>query len=728
MRLIKFLSMTLFGVGLLAMGIYSIYLYQNSMLYSREPLPARLSLENEVVQFAADSSGFVRIKAFSERGAMIGQGYASAWKSMWEMDLLRRAALGRLSEVFGQSTAPIDKFFRAFQLDSLSKKLYRESDPSGREWLDWYAEGVRLYIEQHRPGLAPEFRYLNSDPIPWEPAHSLLIYRFLCLNAELSWKQRLLFDRIEKADQAVLPNSDAQQIILNLLNGFIAFNRWWGKPEQFGQAYAVNRIEPGRGIRFSFRNPVFQTGSLGTWQPVHLSCRNFELAGAALPGTPGVFAGQNTHIAWGIMPLDSRGGELTPVKMHLEKFTADNRRISGGFRLAKEHLLIGNRVIPFLTRKTRYGPLLVKETAEPHPVAGVIMEWNSQRSSDEFRVLRDLARATSTDHLTQTFSRFKAPSSQLVFCDLRRRVGSIFPAPGSGEAEQGELRSESTIHAGVDTSVLFTGLGGFRIVESKAEKEWVSRLFRPVNQASFPGGVSSLPDFGVAGELDRMIGEMIGSWLPVVIKSQANSPADSSNQNLPVLLRENTDVPELEEVRHSFLITWRWFALREYLALHLSGKEHHTFMVQPDLYWSAYQRLSVFRGRGGGEKMFRVPDSLAVNSYQSAIRYWEAHLGEHPYNWTLSALETKLRGTESSSLIDMIAVKQSRFLIEKNLPENQATGEEMKIFLEALFNEFARRNFIRIPRVMPIKLRMQVGVFDNFRNIYLPREKKQPGN
>ncbi len=58
-----------------------------------------------------DSYGIPHIYAETEADAYKTLGYVHAQDRLWQMELLRRIASGRLSEIFGEVSLPNDRFF-----------------------------------------------------------------------------------------------------------------------------------------------------------------------------------------------------------------------------------------------------------------------------------------------------------------------------------------------------------------------------------------------------------------------------------------------------------------------------------------------------------------------------------------------------------------------------------------------------------------------------------------
>lgn len=76
---------------------------------SLEDRPLSLAWQGTPVRITRGAHGVPRIEASSEAALYFGQGNAVATDRLWQMDMFRRQALGRLSEVLGAGTVAIDR-------------------------------------------------------------------------------------------------------------------------------------------------------------------------------------------------------------------------------------------------------------------------------------------------------------------------------------------------------------------------------------------------------------------------------------------------------------------------------------------------------------------------------------------------------------------------------------------------------------------------------------------
>ena len=74
----------------------------------------------EEVQVTFDDFGVPRIKANNSHDAYMALGFVHAQDRLFQMEMLRRVASGRLSEVLGGKLLPVDKLFRTLGLGQVA--------------------------------------------------------------------------------------------------------------------------------------------------------------------------------------------------------------------------------------------------------------------------------------------------------------------------------------------------------------------------------------------------------------------------------------------------------------------------------------------------------------------------------------------------------------------------------------------------------------------------------
>ena len=108
-----------------------------------------------------DAYGIPHIYAENEPDAFRALGYVHAQDRLWQMELLRRVAPGRLSEVFGPDALQNDRLFLNLGIDDATRKTLASADLShpAFQMAQAYLDGVNHFIET---GPAPVEFYLTG--------------------------------------------------------------------------------------------------------------------------------------------------------------------------------------------------------------------------------------------------------------------------------------------------------------------------------------------------------------------------------------------------------------------------------------------------------------------------------------------------------------------------------------------------------------------------------------
>ena len=103
-------------IAWVVMGILILALVVTlSYLYSAQSSPAgkrTIKTLGDSVVITFDEADIPHIKANSQSDALFALGYLHATERSWQMEINRRLASGRLSEILGSETVSIDRFIR----------------------------------------------------------------------------------------------------------------------------------------------------------------------------------------------------------------------------------------------------------------------------------------------------------------------------------------------------------------------------------------------------------------------------------------------------------------------------------------------------------------------------------------------------------------------------------------------------------------------------------------
>ena len=185
----------------LSLLLVPLVLVAGTLLWLRSSLPlasGHLTLAGLTapVGISRDADGIPTIAAQNDRDAAFALGFVHAQDRLFQMDLMRRAGAGRLSEWFGSVTLPFDRFVRTIGLYRAAEREYAVLSPDLRAALDAYAAGVNAYLAQRRGALPAEYYLLNASPEPWKPADSLVWGKLVALQLAGNLRQELLHARL----------------------------------------------------------------------------------------------------------------------------------------------------------------------------------------------------------------------------------------------------------------------------------------------------------------------------------------------------------------------------------------------------------------------------------------------------------------------------------------------------------------------------------------------------
>jgi penicillin G amidase len=127
------------------------------------------------VRVVRDGHGVPTIEAATLEDLFFAQGYVTAQDRLWQMDIMRRAAAGELSEVIGDATVKLDREERILGLRQAAEASEKLISARDRVFFDAYTRGVNAFIDSHHDRLSLEFRLMKYTPHPWTITDSLLI-------------------------------------------------------------------------------------------------------------------------------------------------------------------------------------------------------------------------------------------------------------------------------------------------------------------------------------------------------------------------------------------------------------------------------------------------------------------------------------------------------------------------------------------------------------------------
>ena len=151
------------------------------------------------VDIVRDAEGIPHIYAKSSADAYFALGFVHGQDRLWQMEMNRRIAAGRLAEVLGPGAVDTDRFLRTLGIARNAQAILANLAPETRAMLDAYVKGVNAYLANRTQALPAEF-YLTGapPPAPWQPVDSIGWQTMMAWDLGGNWTQELLRMRLSQ--------------------------------------------------------------------------------------------------------------------------------------------------------------------------------------------------------------------------------------------------------------------------------------------------------------------------------------------------------------------------------------------------------------------------------------------------------------------------------------------------------------------------------------------------
>ena len=434
------------------------------------------------VEIVRDNANVPHIFGSSDNDVFYGLGFAHAQDRMWQMVMLRRTAQGRLSEVFGGSTLPIDKLLRRLDVYALSVASVEALDPVTQSALKAYAAGVNARLDQINSQAlgrgAPEMFMFNAPMAPWRPADSVAIVKLLGLQLSGHLDAEVLRARVSLAlpDEArildILPDAPGSGVAAlpeyaSLVPGARRFaeavphfdhplspfkrtafagasNAWAAAPSRSASGGTLLANDPHLG----FTAP-------SVWYLARLELTTGGVIGGTIPGMPVVLTGRSDDLGWGLTTAGVDDQDVYVEALNPEN--PEEYRTPDGFKkfVTRPSIITVKDTDPVTVtmRWTDNGPVLpgshfnLDTITPPGHVTSVA--WTVLSSKDtSMQAAMELMRAKTVAEGIEASKTYIAPAQNLTLVDRQqialKTIGAI-PRRDAAHQSQGRLPSPGWI-------------------------------------------------------------------------------------------------------------------------------------------------------------------------------------------------------------------------------------------------------------------------------------------
>lgn len=439
MKLLRRLLVAL-AVLLAAAGLF-LYCYAQSLAPDYEGENDLVGLGQEATVYY-DDYGIPHIYAQNEKDAQRVLGYVHAQDRLWQMELLRRIAPGRLSDIFGGALVKTDKFFAATGIAEYTRESVARLDPNSESYrlAMAYVDGINQYMREGQTPIEFILLGIEKQPFTLEDVHN--IFGFMAFSFAMAQKTDPLLTDIrdrfgmaylkdfgldgsaatirlksyrEKVDYAAISTSVSRLLGATPAPCFIGSNSWIVGPNKTKNGKVIFENDP----HIGFSQP-------GTWFEAHIHTPKHELYGFYLAGTPYPLLGHNRQYAYGLTMFENDDIDF----FRETENAAGQYKTPNGFRdyrlISKTIEVKDSAAVRFEVKVSRHGPLvngILDGVPKEKPVA---MSWIfTQHPNHLLEATYALSHAADLKAFTAAVGLIHAPGLNVMYGDAKDNIAWI---------------------------------------------------------------------------------------------------------------------------------------------------------------------------------------------------------------------------------------------------------------------------------------------------------------
>ena len=377
---------------LLVLLILSGFIFTNNLkpIYSGNLELA--SLKNEVEVFY-DEYGVPHIYAQNELDARRALGYVHAQDRLWQMELIRRLAAGRLSEMFGEKLIKTDKFFSGLGIEEASEETIQQLDKDSESYqlAIAYLDGINQFINK---GSTPvEFYLLGIDKEEYTLKDMYNVFGYMSFSFAIAHKTDPLLTEIKEKlgdnylRELNIPILKNTTVIKNQQNGVIesgfaaAINDIYEQlpisPFIGSNSWVIGGDKTKNGKVIFANDPHIGFAQPSVWYQSHIKTPNYEIYGYNLALTPFPLLGHNRKYAYGLTMFEN-----DDVDFYFEENNPENEnqyKTPNGYEsyslLQKEIKVKDAETLRYDIKVSKHGPIMndiISHINDDRPIA---MDW-----------------------------------------------------------------------------------------------------------------------------------------------------------------------------------------------------------------------------------------------------------------------------------------------------------------------------------------------------------------
>ena len=438
----NFIKKTLIFLVVIILFIASAgWLYSKTLhpVYNGE-IKIKNTTEDVTVYF--DDIGVPHINAQNQKDAYLALGYVHAQDRLWQMELVRRIAAGRLSEILGKELLSVDQFFSGLGIEEAANKTIASLDKSSQAYIltQAYLDGVNQFIKNGKTPL--EFILLGLEKEKYTIKDIYNVFGYMSFSFAVAHKTDPLLTEIKEklgapylsellgfagenltVNKTSIPekiNATISRAVSSIMDDlpvspFIGSNSWVIAPEKTKNGKVIFANDP----HIGFSQP-------SVWYQNHIKTPDFEIYGFNIALMPFPLMGHNRAYAYGMTILAN-----DDLNFYIEEDNPENsleyKTIDGyeKYQLVDKTIHVKNAIdTNFQVKVSRHGPImngLIKHVIDERPIA---MNWiYTQLPNEMLEVSYGISHANSMRDFKKSVAKIHAPGLNVMYGDAKDNIG-----------------------------------------------------------------------------------------------------------------------------------------------------------------------------------------------------------------------------------------------------------------------------------------------------------------
>ena len=383
------------------------------------------------VRIVFDDMAVPHIYAESETDAMYALGYVHASERLWQMDLLRRAGGGELSELLGADMIENDRYLRTLGMRKAAIKdavdFENTTSKKTKSAALAYLSGLNKFISEGKYPV--EYKILGATPKEFKIEDMYKTAGFMAYSFAIHIKTEPIVDWIKTnfdstylADVAVgvkgytkIPTQNSSvdltafSDLANRLDENLPVTQFIGS-----NAWVISGSKTKSGEVLFSNDTHMKYASPSVWYEAHISTPDLEYYGNHIAGVPFPPLGHTRERAWGITMFVNDDVDLYKETIEGDRYLYDGKMVD--LEISKEVIHVaGGEDIELEVRSTLHGPLISDS---------VSMWWAYMQYPDNMiqEAFYGLSRAESMEDIQHAASLIHSPGLNVMYGDVEGNI------------------------------------------------------------------------------------------------------------------------------------------------------------------------------------------------------------------------------------------------------------------------------------------------------------------